>query len=492
LASVCPNWSYSPALLLCRPPNKLSQHGVALGDAGGTQCDTRRSWMSVVTLQLGQCGNQLGEEVFDLLRSEATRARPALAAAVRQVYFSERSCGPWCARAVLVDTEPRVIRRCLDDNSGRESWGYDRACALWRQGGAGNSWALGACHLGPLVADEVLDNVHRETERCDRLDGFLAIQSVAGGTGAGLGSYVLGLLRDAFSSAALASLSIWPFESGEVSVQSYNAVLTMAAAYEHADMVLLCENERYLEVCRHALRETQPSLSSLNRAICYNLVHALLPSRCPSTLGALTSPLSVLSGHLCAHPSYRLVTARALPQIARGAEAFASDSWAALQSRLVRMCEMGSLADAPLGVCAAGNLGSKNTNGMEGRGPQTPRSHDAVGPRRSVASAAFLLGRGAADASVDGLHRLPVWSLALDPLQVRTDPHEVTGLERSLGLLTNCPTVLPTLSAAGSKAASMLRASAYLHQYERYGVGREEMSEALLAFSQVVFDYEQL
>ena len=110
----------------------------------------------------------------------------------------------------------------------------------------------------------------------------------------------------------------------------------------------------------------------------------------------------------------------------------------------------------------------------------------------SVASAAFLWGTGAMDAQLDGLRRLQFWRFALEPLQVRADNHQVGGVERSLGFLSNCQAILPTLQSASSKATRMLRASAYLHQYERYGVGREEMSEALLSLLQVQNDYEKL
>eukprot|EP00448_Togula_jolla_P036417 CAMPEP_0170645018 /NCGR_PEP_ID=MMETSP0224-20130122/42825_1 /TAXON_ID=285029 /ORGANISM="Togula jolla, Strain CCCM 725" /LENGTH=49 /DNA_ID= /DNA_START= /DNA_END= /DNA_ORIENTATION= len=45
--------------------------------------------MAVVSVQLGQCGNQLGEEFFGALRDEAQRARPALASAIQGAFFSE-------------------------------------------------------------------------------------------------------------------------------------------------------------------------------------------------------------------------------------------------------------------------------------------------------------------------------------------------------------------------------------------------------------------
>eukprot|EP00928_Gymnodinium_smaydae_P048026 TRINITY_DN32074_c0_g1_i1.p1 TRINITY_DN32074_c0_g1~~TRINITY_DN32074_c0_g1_i1.p1 ORF type:complete len:473 (-),score=58.45 TRINITY_DN32074_c0_g1_i1:261-1679(-) len=471
--------------------------------------------MSVVTLQLGQCGNQLGEDLFESLHSEATRARPGLASAIRRIYFDESgrelgslpvgcevggeqdTAATWRARAVLVDTEPRVVQRCLGAGSREGSWSYCPSSTFWRQGGAGNNWAHGFHHYGPTVAEDVLDRTRMQVERCDKFGGFLALQSVAGGTGSGLGSYTQQLLREAYPAAPLISICVWPFAGGEVSVQCYNAVLSMVTSYEFSDMVLLCENERYLDICRRAYQDPKPSMANLNRAICATLLPALMPCRgAHAPLGAPARPLLRLSGQLCAHPLYRLVTARSVPQVARGAEAFSSDSWVALQRRLVQLCTTGQTADGPpLSAPADASTTTRNADAApSGEGePTAVTNKPVVAPSgKSVASAAFLWGSGAVEAPLDSLKRLPIWRLAVDPLQVYADPHQLGTLERSIGLLSNCQTVLPVLSSTGTRAAQMLRAGAYLHQYERHGVGREEMSDALLEFAQITHSYEQL
>ena len=40
------------------------------------------------------------------------------------------------------------------------------------------------------------------------------------------------------------SHSVWPYETGEVIVQSYNTLLTLAATLDAADGVLLVENQQ--------------------------------------------------------------------------------------------------------------------------------------------------------------------------------------------------------------------------------------------------------
>jgi len=85
------------------------------------------------------------------------------------------------------------------------------------------------------VREAALDLVRRQTEACDHLGGFLLMQSMAGGTGAGLGAYVASALRDDYPSAALLNHCIWPYESGEVIVQCYNTLLTLAALLDVSD-----------------------------------------------------------------------------------------------------------------------------------------------------------------------------------------------------------------------------------------------------------------
>lgn len=81
-----------------------------------------------MTLQLGQsgpqmcaltgavrCGNQLGQELFNELHLEAQVAEKSFGEALRSVFFRDARSDvkALVARAVLVDTEPRVVQGCL-------------------------------------------------------------------------------------------------------------------------------------------------------------------------------------------------------------------------------------------------------------------------------------------------------------------------------------------------------------------------------------------
>ena len=65
-----------------------------------------------------------------------------------------------------------------------------------------------------------------------RLDGFLVCQSLAGGTGSGVGAFLSEALADEFPKARRINAAVWPFTQGEVIVQNYNTMLTLAHLYE--------------------------------------------------------------------------------------------------------------------------------------------------------------------------------------------------------------------------------------------------------------------
>ena len=56
--------------------------------------------------------------------------------------------------------------------------------------------------------------------------------SLAGGTGSGVGTYVTEMLRDLYPKAFNINEVIAPYQSGEVIVQSYNALLTLAHLHQ--------------------------------------------------------------------------------------------------------------------------------------------------------------------------------------------------------------------------------------------------------------------
>lgn len=97
--------------------------------------------MAVVTVQVGQCGNQLGPAMFECLAQESAGVG---------TYFRRGASETAVARAVLVDMESKVVSSALRQRKG---WLYDTRSVVTQQGGAGNNWALGYNTLGPNNRD---------------------------------------------------------------------------------------------------------------------------------------------------------------------------------------------------------------------------------------------------------------------------------------------------------------------------------------------------
>lgn len=73
---------------------------------------------------------------------------------------------------------------------------FDEKYIISNYPGSGNNWAQGFCNHGPKYESSILNAIRDMMEKCDSLQGFLLLFSVGGGTGSGLGSYLVKLLSE--------------------------------------------------------------------------------------------------------------------------------------------------------------------------------------------------------------------------------------------------------------------------------------------------------
>ena len=157
----------------------------------------------IITVQCGQCGNQIGWRFWDLaLREHAAQNKDgvfdeAFSSFFRNVdtrYADPIDCplgsavSSLRARAVLVDTEEGVVGQLARGQLGDL---FDPAQRLTDVSGAGNNWAHGHAVYGPAHRAAFLEKVRRAAGHCDSLQCFSLIHSLGGGTGSGLGTYLL-------------------------------------------------------------------------------------------------------------------------------------------------------------------------------------------------------------------------------------------------------------------------------------------------------------
>lgn len=138
--------------------------------------------MSVVFVNAGQCGNQVGFDVIDSIfehlssppdttasssppsRTAGRSASSSDAAPLHPMdgldafFRPSSSTSGYTARAVCVDTEPKVVLSCMSQ-CRRRGWRFDPARAVFSHGGAGNNWAMGYQMGSGKLLETALDSI---------------------------------------------------------------------------------------------------------------------------------------------------------------------------------------------------------------------------------------------------------------------------------------------------------------------------------------------
>jgi tubulin epsilon len=182
--------------------------------------------------------------------------------------------------------------------------------------GAGNNWAHGHCVYGPQHAEDILESIRTAAERCDSLQSFFIMHSLGGGTGSGLGSYLLPLLEDAFPHAHRFNVAVCPAPDDDVITSPYNSVLALEQLRRHSDCVLPVDNAALMRAATRALSaagtppaEDKHPYDAMNTLVGQTLTALTAPIRFP---GALNVDLNELTMNLVPFPAMHFV----LPSLA--------------------------------------------------------------------------------------------------------------------------------------------------------------------------------
>jgi tubulin gamma len=160
-------------------------------------------------------------------------------------------------------------------------------------GGAGNNWAQGYS-AGEKVYDDLMEMLDREADGSESLEvslshyalgieliadgqGFMLLHSIAGGTGSGLGSFLLERLNDRFPKKLIQTYSVFP-EASDVVVQPYNSLLAMKRLVNNADSVVVLDNSALTRIAADRLHMQDPSFVQTNQLVSI-LLWALYPQQ---------------------------------------------------------------------------------------------------------------------------------------------------------------------------------------------------------------------
>ncbi|XP_074662222.1 tubulin delta chain-like isoform X2 [Tubulanus polymorphus] len=178
--------------------------------------------MSVVVLQVGQCGNQIGQKFWNLNLQNSQ--------SLENCVFNHLDGK---LRSVNIDAESKVIRRLQKDI--KKSNLRENNVVLGKRG-CGTNWAIG------------------------------------------LGSHILECLRDLYPLSFTISNVVAPHLSGESPLQHYNALLTMAHLQSFADGILLIQNDEVLHQLSKAKKDSGISFAHMNDYIASCMAGLYMPT----------------------------------------------------------------------------------------------------------------------------------------------------------------------------------------------------------------------
>jgi len=189
----------------------------------------------------------------------------------KDVFFYQSDDDKYIPRALLIDLEPRVVHKLAAGNTHNASsrlFNPENVFVAQDGGGAGNNWASGF-RQGAEHHEAVIDMIDREADNSDSLEGFVLTHSIAGGTGSGMGSYLLEKLNDHFPKKLIQTYSVFPGQAdqSDVVVQPYNSVLTMKRLTESADAVVVLDNTALNRIASERLRIQNPTVDHMNSLV---------------------------------------------------------------------------------------------------------------------------------------------------------------------------------------------------------------------------------
>lgn len=183
------------------------------------------------------------------------------------MFFYQSDDTRYIPRAILIDLEPRVINSIMTGTYAK-IFNPENIYVSPHGGGAGNNWAAGY-QAGESIIDDLMDMLDREADGSDSLEGFMLLHSIAGGTGSGIGSFLLENINDRFPKKLIQTYSVFP-ESQQVSdvvVQPYNSVLTLKRLALYADSVIVLDNGALTRIAADTLNVQSPSVEQTNQLV---------------------------------------------------------------------------------------------------------------------------------------------------------------------------------------------------------------------------------
>ncbi|XP_043588244.1 tubulin epsilon chain-like [Bombus pyrosoma] len=302
-----------------------------------------------ISVQVGQCGNQIGSAFWplalheygiqttntgmNLLKTQRSHIKNMsdLSDAFDSFFVIPENTRDLCfksitdlkrakvrARAILIDMEDSVVGG-LRRGPVRDL--FDQTSVVTNYPGSANNWAVGYHTYGTEYHDKLEDTIRRMAEKCSRLHGFLIMHSLGGGTGSGLGTAVLKLLANNYPTVDRLVSCVYPIVMQDVVTAPYNVLLSTRELIDYATCVFPIENKSLLDICNAQLKIRSNTdqinynisckpFQDMNSIVANMLLHLTSGSRFP---GNLNMDMNEIATNLVPYPKLHYIFSSVSP-----------------------------------------------------------------------------------------------------------------------------------------------------------------------------------
>ena len=454
--------------------------------------------MSVGIIQIGQCGNQIGLNIFNNLIDEMKNSSEYLSQLICNSYFTISKTNKFQANSLLIDMESKVIDKCLKI-SEKNGWNYLKDNIIHKQSGSGNNWANGFFNHGPSVEKAFVETLSKFSEKFDSLDSCILINSLAGGTGSGLGSYLAVLMKDYFPEINLLNIAVWPNDSGEVVVNSYNTLLSISENYKVSDLMTVINNQEIFDICKNIYKFKKIGFENLNSIISKHLINIMIPpsynldKSFKSKTYRINSFISDIIYFLGINPKLKFSQIISTPEVPPENLQFTNDSWNSLSKRGLQILKTGSNESK---IDWSSNESNKiNVNSIIEiyRGKNIENMVDDPNNINNEMPKLYK-GKNNKLENINNLNDIGCLKKFCTEMNVREsrykDEHNINNYDKHLTILANSNLYCKNIQKCLSKAYEMYEYNAFIHQYEKYGLEKGDFIDAFSFCEQIIYDYK--
>ena len=461
--------------------------------------------MSVGIIQIGQCGNQIGLNIFTNLIEEMKNSSEYLSQLICDSYFTISNSYQFQANSLLIDMESKVIDKCLKI-SKENGFNYLTENVIYKQSGSGNNWANGFFYHGPSVEKAFVETLSKFSEKFDFLDSCILINSLAGGTGSGLGSYLAVLMKDYFPEVNLLNIAVWPNDSGEVVVNSYNTILSISENYKVSDLITVINNQEIFDICKNIYKFKKIGFENLNNIISKHIINMMIPptynlsnNNFKSKTYQSNSFISEIIYALGINPKQKFNQIISTPEIPPENIQFTNDSWNSLAKRGLQMLRTGS-NESKIDWSYYNTSDKVKTNSLieiyRGRNIENIVDEDKNINNISSQNKLPNLYIGKNNTKFDNvvnMNDISVIKKYCGDNNIKAfrykDEHCINNYDKHLTILANSNLYSTNIKKCLNKAYEMYEYNAFIHQYEKYGLKKEDFIDAFSFCEQIISDY---